>query len=367
MKLPRLILSVFSTFAVGGAQVRFTSIANHFGPRYRHAIIAMSGQTECRERLDPTLDVSFPALSFRKGDTLGNARIFRRFLQLLQPDVLVTSNFGTIEWAMANLLPVVRHVHMEDGFGPEEQDRQIARRVWLRRMLLRRATLMLPSRNLLRIARTIWRLPAPSLHYIPNGIDLERFGTATSITPWPDGEGPVIGTVAALRAEKNLPRLLRAFAIVAAVLPGRLVIVGDGPERQRLEALAESFGLAKRVHFVGHVAAPHALYHGFDLYALSSDTEQMPMTILEAMAASLPIAATDVGDVADMVAQENRMFVAPLTDAALADSLRTLMMDPALRQRLGAANRAKAIRDYDQQAMFTAYAALFDGTARLNT
>ena len=67
---PRVVLSVFSTFAVGGAQVRFTSIANHFGPRYRHAIIAMSGQTECRERLDPTLDVSFPTLSFRKGDTL---------------------------------------------------------------------------------------------------------------------------------------------------------------------------------------------------------------------------------------------------------------------------------------------------------
>ena len=364
MTPPRLVLSVFSTFAVGGAQVRFTSIANHFGPRYRHVIIAMSGRMECRERLDPALDVSFPALSFRKGDTMGNAAIFRRFLQLLRPDVLVTSNFGTIEWAMANLLPVVRHVHMEDGFGPEERDRQIARRVWLRRVLLRRATVMLPSRNLLRIARTIWRLPEKSLRYIPNGIDPERFGAAT---PRPDGEGPVIGTVAALRAEKNVPRLLRAFAMVATELPGRLVIVGDGPERQGLEALAASLGVAERVEFIGHVAAPQGLYRGFDLYALSSDTEQMPMTILEAMAASLPIAATDVGDVADMVAPENRAFVAPLTDAALADSLRMLMADAALRQRLGMANHAKVVRDYDEQAMFTAYAALFDGTTTPNT
>ena len=358
---PRVVLSVFSTFSVGGAQVRFTSIANHFGPRYRHAIIAMSGQTECRERLDPTLDVSFPTLSFRKGDTLRNVRTFRRFLQLLQPDVLVTSNFGTIEWAIANLFPVVRHVHMEDGFGPEERERQIARRVWLRRLLLRRATVMLPSRNLLRIARTIWRLPDTSLRYIPNGIDLERFGAATPTTPWPAGEGPVMGTVAALRAEKNLPRLLRAFAKVATELPGRLVIVGDGPERAGLEALAASLGLAARVHLIGHVAAPQGLYRGFDLYALSSDTEQMPMTILEAMAASLPIAATDVGDVADMVAPENRPFVAPLTDAALAESLRALMTNAALRHDLGKANRAKVVRDYDQQAMFTAYAALFDG------
>ena len=355
----RLILSVFPGFGIGGAQVRFTSIANHFGPRYRHAIIAMNGVMDARERLDPTLDVSFPVLNFRKGHTLANAWMFRHFLQTLRPDVLVTSNFGTIEWALANVLPVVRHVHMEDGFGPEERDRQIPRRVWLRRLLLRHAAVMLPSRNLLRIASDIWRLPTAALHYIPNGIDLERFRAAAAETPWPVGDGPVIGTVAALRAEKNLARLIRAFAKVGQ--PCRLVIVGDGPERAALQALAAERGVADRVFFAGHVTAPQGMFRGFDLYALSSDTEQMPMTVLEAMAASLPVAATDVGDVADMLAPENRPLVGALTDDALAASLRALVADPAWRRALGAANRAKVVADYDQRTMFEAYAKLFDG------
>lgn len=355
----KLILSVFPGFGIGGAQVRFTSIANHFGTRYRHAVIAMNGVVDARERLDPTLDVSFPALDVRKGHTLANAWLFRCFLQTLRPDVLVTSNFGTIEWALANVLPVVRHVHMEDGFGPEEGRQQIPRRVWMRRLLLRRAAVMLPSRNLLRIATDIWRLPKAALHYIPNGIDLERFGAAAAETPWPAGEGPVIGTVAALRAEKNLARLIRAFAGVGR--PCRLVIVGDGPERAALQALAAQLGVADRVFFAGHVAAPQGMFRGFDLYALSSDTEQMPMTVLEAMAASLPVAATDVGDVADMLAPENRPLVVASTDDALAASLRALVADPARRRALGAANRAKVVRDYDQRTMFDAYAKLFDG------
>jgi len=357
--MAKLILSVFPGFGIGGAQVRFTSIANHFGSRYRHAIIAMNGVRDAQNRLDPTLDVSFPQLDFHKGATLANARLFRRFLRDLAPDVLVTSNFGTIEWALANVLPIVRHVHMEDGFGPEERDRQIPRRVWLRRLLLRHAAVMLPSRNLLRIATDIWRLPPANLHYIPNGIDLERFGTAPAESPWPNGDGPVIGTVAALRAEKNLARLIRAFAGVAA--PCRLVIVGDGPERPALQALATECGVAGRVHFTGHIAAPQGLYQAFDLYALSSDTEQMPMTVLEAMAAALPVAATDVGDVATMLAPDNRPFVSPRTDEALAESLRALVANADLRRSLGAVNRAKVVADYDQRTMFAAYAKLFDG------
>lgn len=359
-----LILSVFSTFAVGGPQVRFATMANHFGARYRHAVIAMDGNIACRERIAADIEMVFPALQFNKGDTLGNARQFRRFLQNLRPDVLVTSNFGTIEWAMANLLPVVRHLHMEDGFGPDERDRQIPRRVWLRRLLLRRSKIILPSRTLLRIATDAWRLPAGNLHYIPNGIDLARFGAAAAETRWPAGDGPVIGpvigTVAALRAEKNLARLIRAFAMVA--MPCRLVIVGDGPEQAGLRALAARCAVAERVFFTGHVAAPQGLFRSFDIYALSSDTEQMPMTVLEAMAASLPVAGTDVGDVGAMLAVENRAQIVPLTDEALAGSLRNLVADAGLRRRLGAANRAKVVADYDQQTMFNAYAALFDAT-----
>jgi len=352
-----LLLHVFSTFAPGGPQVRFAAIANHFGGRWRHAVVAMDGNTGCRERLDLGLNISFPALGAVKGDTLGNLRRFRAALRELRPAALVTSNWGSIEWAMANALPLVRHVHLEDGFGPEERDRQLPRRVWTRRVLLRRSTVVVPSRVLERIATEVWRLPRERLRYVPNGIDLARFGIGAPA----ENAVPVVGTVTALRAEKNLARLVRAFRRVVDVMPAMLVLVGDGPELPMLQTLVAELGLGGAVRFTGHVAQPQALYAGFDVFALSSDTEQMPLSVLEAMAARLPVAATDVGDVRGMLAEANGRFVDPRDDAALAEALSGLLRDPARRRAIGADNRAKAERDYDQATMFAAWAALFDG------
>jgi glycosyltransferase involved in cell wall biosynthesis len=371
--VPWTVLSVFATFAVGGPQVRFAALANRYGARYRHLIVAMDGNVACRERLLPSLDVSFPVVPIRKGATLANLRAFRALLRAWRPDVLVTNNWGSIEWAMANLPAIIRHVHIEDGFGPEERDRQLRRRVLLRRLVLRRSTVALPSRTLVRIATETWRLDPRRVHYIPNGIDLARFSGVRDpavAAAW-SGEGPVVATVAALRVEKNLPRLLRAFAaatqalpagrVPARLVPARLVIVGDGPERDGLQALATSLGIAPRVSFLGHIPEPAPLYAGFDLFALSSDTEQMPIAVIEAMAAGLPVAATDVGDVRAMLAEANAPWVGPRDDAALAASLAALLRDPAQRPRIGAANRARALTAFDQQRMFAAYAALFDG------
>ena len=355
--MPPLLLHVYPTFAVGGAQMRFATLANRFGSDYRHAIVAMDGNTACRERLNPGLDTTFPAVEVRKGDTLGNRARFRAVLRALRPDMLVTSNWGSIEWAMANTPRLVPHLHVEDGFGPEERDRQIPRRVWTRRLLLRRAAVVVPSRVLYRIASQTWRLPRGVLRYVPNGIDLDRFAVARR-----PGAVPVIGTVAALRPEKNLARLLRAFATVRPRTPCRLVIAGDGPERAGLTALAADLGIAGDVEFPGHVTDTPSLFAGMDICALSSDTEQMPMAVLEAMAAGLPVAATDVGDVAGMLGADSAALVVPREDAALAGALADLLADPALRARLGAANRRRAEAMFADRDMFAAWHALFDGT-----
>lgn len=360
--MPRTLVHVFSTFKVGGPQIRFVQLANQFGRGFRHRLFAMDGQYECRNRLAEGLDVDLVEVPVAKGRTLRNLRQFRAALRTLRPDLLVTYNWGAIEWAMANWPAVARHVHVEDGFGPEEATRQLRRRVWTRRLFLRRSTIVLPSQTLLRLATDGWRLDPATLRYIPNGIDCARFRqpSTTASLPWAGGE-PVIGTVAALRREKNLGRLVRAVRDASQQRPCRLVIVGDGPERASLEALAAELGLAERVFFTGYVPNPHAYYPLFDVFALSSDTEQMPYTVIEAMASGLPVAATGVGDVPHMVSQDNQPFIVPVADDTLVAALRRLLESPDLRARIGAANRRKAENDYDQGAMFAAYEALFRG------
>ena len=144
-----------------------------------------------------------PTCSAKKPDTLGNRRRFRSYLKTHRPDRLVTYNWGSLEWAMANWPQLLPHVHIEDGFGPEEADRQLPRRVLTRRLVLSRSQVVVPSRTLERIALDVWRLDPRRVRYIPSCIDCARF-SAPGIVPfdWP-GSGPVIGTLAALRPEKN--------------------------------------------------------------------------------------------------------------------------------------------------------------------
>ncbi|HYZ21169.1 MAG TPA: glycosyltransferase [Rhodopila sp.] len=352
------IAHVFPSFAVGGAQVRFAAIANHFGPAFRHIVVTLDGNLECRERLRPDLDITFPAVGAARNAMLRNAFRFRRLLRDWAPDVLVTCNWGAIEFALATLPPLTRHLHVVDGFGPEERERQLPRRIWLRRLALRHSPVVLPSRTLVRIAAETWKLPQRMIRYVPNGVDLARFAAGAARR---DGATePVIGTVAALRPEKNMARLLQAFARLPA---GRLLIVGNGPEHGALHALAASLGVSARVEFAGHHADPAPFYLRFDIFALSSDTEQMPLSVIEAMASGLPVVSTDVGDVRLMLAEPNHAFVTPRDDAAFAAALAALIDDPGLRRTLGAANRARAEREFDQAAMFAAHGALWRGTA----
>jgi glycosyltransferase involved in cell wall biosynthesis len=363
----RLLLHVFPTFAVGGAQMRFVALANHFGSRYRHIVIALDGRIECRERLRPEIDVVFPAMPAAAGGAAGAIRRARTLLRDMRPDLLVTSNWGAIDWVIANLLPITPHVHMEDGFGPEERARQLSRRVWTRRLVLRRSLVVLPSQTLWRLATQSWRLDQRRLRYVPNGIDLQRFAPPRRGADHSTAEVPLtIGTVAALRAEKNLARLLRAFrgavnARAAREPPLRLVVAGDGPERGALQRLTEELGLGAAVYFAGHLTEPASFYQDLDLFALSSDTEQMPLSVLEAMAAGLPVVATDVGDIRAMLAPANGAFVVPAADEALADALRLALRDEGRRRAIGVANRSKAERNYGQEEMFRAYGEIFDG------
>jgi glycosyltransferase involved in cell wall biosynthesis len=361
----RTLLHVFPTFAVGGAQVRFARIANRFGGAYRHRVVALDGVTECRRHLAADLDCEIITPAAPRRGSLAALLPTRHLLDTLAPDLLVTSNWGAMDWVLANAGGRLPHLHMEDGFNADEAGGQLARRVWTRRLALRRSTVMLPSRTLMTVARETWRLPERRLVHIPNGIDCDRFDRAAdpefaARLGLTEGD-PIIGTVAALRPEKNLRRLLDAFAVVLGHRPARLAIIGDGAERPGLEEHARRLGLGGRVVFTGACATPERLLPSLAVFALSSDTEQMPLSLLEAMAAGRAVAATDVGDVAAMVAPDNRRHVVSRSAESLAAALLALLADPAHAATLGAANAHRAREAFDQERMFRAYGELFDG------
>ncbi len=362
---PRHILHVFPSFGYGGAPIRICNIINHFGQRLKHTIVATDGCYDCRARIHPEVQVDLESVPVSKYGLFRNIFRFRATISAVRPDLLLTYNWGAIEWALANnLSPICRNVHLESGFGVEEADRQLRRRVLFRRVALARTScVIVPSRNLADIATRIWKLDVGHVVYIPNGVDCRRFasspvsGLIQGFTKAP-GE-LIVGTVAPLRPEKKLQRLLHAFSAVADRFDARLLIVGDGPELPHLRARAADLGIEDRVLFAGHVDEVEKVLGWLDIFALSSDTEQMPNSLLQAMAAGRPVVAVDVGDVKEIVAPENRPFIVPRDDARqFRGGLERLLGDASERARLGRLNQARVRKYFSEERMFSAYEAV---------
>ena len=362
------LFHVFPSFELGGVAIRISGIINHFGDRYRHTIVSLSSCLDCQVRIDPTIHVDYRTVKPSPYNLVSNIGVFRALTRKASPDLLLTYNWGSVEWALANSVsPICPNIHLESGFGPEEAEGQIARRVLFRRLALARASrIVVPSQTLVDIATRVWRVSRRKLTCIPNGVDLGRFAAAergpldglTKLGP----DALVIGTVAPLRREKNIARLLCAFARLGPPTDVVLVIVGDGAERAGLERLAGELGIAGRVVFTGHLENVERALPWFDIFALTSDTEQMPNSLVQAMAAGRAVAAVDVGDVKYILSPENRAFVAAKTDeAALVEILRHLLGDADLRRQLGHVNQERVRDRFTQEQMFDAYARVFDG------
>ena len=366
VKAPHL-LHVFPSYGHGGVPIRIATVINHFGDRYRHTILALDGNKAAQSRLDDALNVVVSDPKIDKNRPIGALFQIRKTLVGQSPDLLLTYNWGSVEWALINcLLSAAPQVHFESGFGPEEADRQIARRVWTRRLALARIkALVVPSHTLVAIASDIWRVRKDKIRHIANGVDCTLYAAVGDEAAAPgfarrDSE-LIIGTVAPLRVEKNLHRLIRAFAAIADRHNTRLLIAGDGVERPALEKTADELGVTDRVVFTGHVEHPERVYPLMDIFAISSDTEQMPNTLLQAMAASRPVAGVDVGDVKANLSPENQGEIVSKSDeAGFAAALDRLLSDRPLRQSLSAANRNHVVDHYSSQRMFANYGRIFD-------
>ncbi len=366
---PPHILHLHSTFAAGGKELRSVRLINAWGKEVRHSIVSgVPGQLEAGALIKVSSPVSyvanFPPLSGRP--TPGRLQTLAKAMRGY--DLILTYNWGAIDAVMAHTLfgqalglpPLIHH---EDGFNEDEAKRLKTSRNWYRKIALGRAAgLVVPSETLEEIALVQWAQPMGRVKHIPNGIPTARFAKP----PRPDALRGVIkrkdefwvGSLAGLRKIKNLPRLVKAFSSLPE--HWQLVIVGEGPEEDAIRAQAEELNIGHRLHLPGFVAEPAKYIGLFDIFALSSDSEQFPISVVEAMAAGVPVAAPAVGDIAGMVSDPNGPFISKAGDAAgLAETLGELAENASLRAELGGANRAKATAEFDEQKMIEAYRRLY--------
>ena len=364
-------LHLHSSFNPGGKELRAAKLIGAFGAGIEHTIVSgVAGALGAAAAIDPAMRVSYPD----NFPALTGSLSYRRFRAIAEAmrgfDLVLTYNWGAMDAVMAHRLfarslglpPLVHH---EDGFNQDETNGLKRSRNWFRRLALPTvAALVVPSQVLERIALQIWRQPAARVRRIANGIRLADFAKPARADALPGlvkQPGDLwIGTLAGLRAVKNLPNLVTACHGLPE--PWKLVIVGEGPERKTIEAQAANWGMEARVFLPGHAADPATVMPLFDLFALSSDSEQFPISVVEAMASGLAVASTDVGDVAEMVSDANRHFIKDVSNSYwLSENIEILAGDVELRSAVGAANRAKAQAEYGEEAMIAAYRSVYAG------
>ena len=314
------------------------------------------------------------ALDKPPGHGLGTHKTFWRLMRRLRPAVLHTYNLAALEYAFtATLAGVPVRIHAEHGRDAGDPQGLNAKHNFLRRRLVPFVDRFIPvSEDLNRWLADVVRIPRAKTLFIKNGVDTETFapgGPAAADAPW----GPddiVIGTVARVQDVKNHRLLVDAFAQLCAAAPAlaprlKLSIVGDGPLLPAVRAQVAALGLQDAVWLPGARADIAALLHTFAVFALPSLAEGTPVSMLEAMACGVPVVASRVGGIPEVVDEGVQGLLVPVGDVdVLAGALGRYALDPDLRAAHGRAARARVEERFSLRAMVGAYDALYDGLCR---
>ncbi len=290
-----------------------------------------------------------------------SARLLARFMRD-RYDVVHTHNpIPLIYAAIPARLSGARPVHSKHGPHPD---------AW-QRIMMRRAgaaatrAFVAVSQSVADYALSIHEVRRRKLHVITNGTDTDRFVRDAGVrekTRLELGIPPdafVVGTVGRMAPVKNHPLLVRAAAPLLGE-SSRLVVVGSGAEAERTRALATGLGVGPYAHFPGETSDVARYLAAFDVFALSSDSEGLPLCLTEAMSAALPLVCTAVGGVPALVDEGETGLLSPAHDeAALRASIARLREDVALRDRMGARGREVALARYSADRMTEDYLALY--------
>lgn len=204
--------------------------------------------------------------------------------------------------------------------------------------------------------------PTYKVRVVPNGVDASRFHSSRDSASLRQALGlsvttPVAGIVAALRPEKNHEMFLQVAALVRKDVPdAQFLVIGDGPERAKLERIAAELNLESTVRFLGTRNDIPELLAALDVFLLTSRIEANPVSILEAMATGKPVVAPRVGSISESVNDgETGFLIEPNDTQQAAAAVVRLLLRPELAQRLGQAGRAAVVERWSLERMVEGY------------
>jgi sugar transferase (PEP-CTERM/EpsH1 system associated) len=373
-----LIAHVIYRLDVGGLENGLVNLINRIpAERYRHAIISLTEVSSFRDRIVHD-DVRCIALHKRPGNDISMLLRLWRLFRELRPSIVHSRNLAALEAQLpAWLAGVPCRIHGEHGrdmldLGGNSKKYQLVRRLY--RPLVHRYIAL--SRQLEEYLRGKVGVNSSRLNLICNGVDTERFRADERCEReafLPDGfagdDSLLIGSVGRLEAVKDQMTLVRAFSDLCRRYPRdsrlRLILVGDGSLRHRIEALVAQENLQDRVWLAGARDDIPQLLRALDVFVLPSLAEGISNTILEAMACGLPVVATRVGGNDELVQEGRTGFLVPPADpGTMADALQNYIDNPALRQDHGVVARKRVEEAFTMARMTSSYIDVYDDLCR---
>jgi sugar transferase (PEP-CTERM/EpsH1 system associated) len=377
---PVKVLHVVHSLDVGGLENGVVNLINRLdSDRFCQIVCCLTRAGKLVSRIErqgtEVLEVGHSAKSFRF-PLVKLAQVFGR----ISPDIVHTRGWAAVDAVFAaRLARVPAVIHGEHGrdwndtAGVTFRRNQVRRLVGL--MVDRYVVVCNFFRNWL---RDTCKIREEKILHIPNGVDTRKFAPlAPKVSHYSAAatsqmmalrkrlslptHGTVLGTIGRLDPVKDFDTLLGGFARARSRFPEtRLVIVGDGPMRQKLIRVATDLGVGPYVSWLGEREDIPVLLRCFDLYIQSSIFEGMSNTILEAMASGLPVVATRVGGTPELVDERVNGRLVPAQDpVALGDALVTYIADPMLRASHRETARQRTLERFDLSRMVTAYRNLY--------
>lgn len=363
-KTVRVAHVLYSFDSIGGLENGLVNILNNLRQDgFFHVVCSLSTLGSIKERVSAR-NVRYYGLNKREGNDLSIPFKLYSIFKKEKIDVVHLRNWASMleGFVAAKFAQVNKIIYSEHGRHFEDIWYGHTLKTALKRYILNHVDVLLcVSADLAREMAGLYKLQRKA-KVIINGVDIDKFiplshSEARKKYGWSANE-TIIGTVARLDRGKNLDQLIEDISILGK--ENRLVIVGDGPEKSKLENLIQQQGQEGRIRLMGHQDDIPGLLNCFDVFALPSGSEGLSNVILEAMACGLPVVAYDVGGNKELIVNEKGGYLVDLNNrTGFSKAIESLIRDSVLRKQMGDYNRVRVSKNFSVKNMAASYSSMY--------